>query len=199
MGVMRNKEAVLAFDLDEVVFPFAREYARWRAAQGLETFEAGALKTYDFAAALGDAEADSGHTSAFIADPDTLAVRALEGAAEGLRELSERGRLVAVTNRYLTQSDGTHAWLERHLPGMFEQVLFARQAPGGAGRRKAEICREIGACLLVDDSPEHLQDLAGTAGILFGQYPWQRQAKWDLHARSWGELTALAASVVDSA
>lgn len=195
---MSSKETILAFDIDEVIFPFAREYSRWRAEQGLETFKVGALHTYDFAAALGDEEADSIHTSAFIADPGTLAVRPIEGAAEGLLELFERGQLVAITNRYQTQSCGTHAWLERHLPGIFEQVLFARQHPGGACRRKAEICRDIGARLLVDDSPEHLQDLSCAAGILFGQYPWQRQASCGIHARSWGELPSLVSGIISS-
>jgi hypothetical protein len=69
---MHRGEAVVAFDLDEVVFPFAREYSRWRETQGLATFDPEPLTTYDFAATLGDAEADSGHTSAFIADPRTL-------------------------------------------------------------------------------------------------------------------------------
>lgn len=68
-----------AFDLDEVVFPFAAAYATWRRQKGLVSFDPATLVRYDFAAALGDEGGGPDATSDFLDAPETLGVR--EGVA----------------------------------------------------------------------------------------------------------------------
>jgi hypothetical protein len=43
-------------------------------------------------------------------------------------------------------------------------------------RSKAEVCQEIGAFALIDDSIGHVTGCAeiGRRGILFGNYPWNQ-------------------------
>jgi FMN phosphatase YigB (HAD superfamily) len=180
----------VAFDLDEVVFPFALEYARWRSRNGLPTFDPATLTHYDFTAALGDIAGGETHTTEFLEDLATLDVAPLEGAARTLIAMGDIGRLVAVTNRYETQAPGTLRWLDHRLSGVFDDVIFARPAPKTTGRSKYQICLELDAAVLVDDSPEHLAQLAGVAGVLFGQYPWQgADADRYLRARTWADVS----------
>ena len=180
---------VLAFDMDEVIFPFAKSYALWRKREGMESFQERDLTSYDFAKVLRDDNADGEHTSAFIADPLTLGVGPVRGSRGGLVELVRKHDIVVVTNRYETQSVGTLAWMDRWFPGVAARVIFARPRRGVEGKSKGLICSEIGAELLIDDSPEHIAGLSETPGLLFGDYPWQHSFDEALpRVRNWAEL-----------
>jgi FMN phosphatase YigB (HAD superfamily) len=131
----------IAFDMDEVIFPFALAYAAWRRTNGLIPFEVANMLRYDFASVLDDAEADGDHTSAFIDDDATLDVLPIDGASAGLAALRRDHRLVIVTNRYATQSPGTLRWLERWMDGIFADIIFPRPRPWGTWRRtKDTVC-----------------------------------------------------------
>lgn len=183
----------IALDADEVLFPFAATYAAWRARRGLKSFDVAALTAYDFSAAVGSPRADDEDTTAFLADPATLAVPPLEGASAAVARLAAAGRVVVVTNRYeLGQSGPTSEWLARWLPEV-DDVVFARPRAGVPGTAKSEICQALGAAWLVDDTPSHLHGLGPVRGLLFGRYPWQYDAVGLVRAEGWAEALAVLA------
>jgi 5'(3')-deoxyribonucleotidase len=91
-----------------------------------------------------------------------------------LNELSERHSLHLVTARKPEELELTQTILNRDLPGIFTSFDFV----GWTGS-KGEVCKRIGADVLIDDSVRNLVDAAEKGMpleglILFGNYPWNQ-------------------------
>eukprot|EP00201_Polytomella_parva_P017489 CAMPEP_0175071640 /NCGR_PEP_ID=MMETSP0052_2-20121109/19356_1 /TAXON_ID=51329 ORGANISM="Polytomella parva, Strain SAG 63-3" /NCGR_SAMPLE_ID=MMETSP0052_2 /ASSEMBLY_ACC=CAM_ASM_000194 /LENGTH=116 /DNA_ID=CAMNT_0016338835 /DNA_START=566 /DNA_END=916 /DNA_ORIENTATION=+ len=90
-------------------------------------------------------------------------------------------------------------WLDRHFPNMFEVVYFGNHfALEGISRKKSDICKAIGAQILIDDNPSYAIECA-SAGInvlLYdweGNYPWSKLPKGKEHelievVKNWDEV-----------
>ncbi|CAA6659277.1 unnamed protein product [Spirodela intermedia] len=77
--------------------------------------------------------------------------------------------------------DHTLEWLEEHYPGLFQEIHFGNHfaLDGGHSRPKSEICRGMGARLLIDDNPRYALECAeaGISVLLFdygNSYPWSK-------------------------
>lgn len=96
----------------------------------------------------------------------------VEDEVDVLERLSEYHALHLVTARKPEEYDLTQAMIDRDLPDVFESLDFV----GWTGS-KGEVCKRIGADILVDDSIRHLHDalkwgLPKGHALLFGDYPW---------------------------
>lgn len=89
-----------------------------------------------------------------------------------------------MTSRQLAIQDETKAWLDRNFPtNAFEQILFGNHW-GVDGRKtsKTDLCKQAGACALIDDSLAYVNEVAnaGLFSLLFdldGSYPWNKTDK----------------------
>ncbi|RRT42807.1 hypothetical protein B296_00023507 [Ensete ventricosum] len=74
--------------------------------------------------------------------------------------------------------DHTLEWIEKHYPGLFKEIHFGNHfALDGVSRPKSEICRSLGAHVLIDDNPKYALECAevGIRVLLFdyhNSYPW---------------------------
>lgn len=89
-----------------------------------------------------------------------------------LRELAKHHELHLVTARKEHEREFTQELLDRELPGVFTSMEFV-----GWYGSKGEVCRRIGADVLIDDNARHLHDALATGlpaggALLFGDYPW---------------------------
>jgi len=106
----------------------------------------------------------------------------LDDAPEVLRRLSKRYNLVILTSRRIVLKEVTEAWLEKHFPGVFSEVLFAGIWDGDEHvlaklhKSKADMCKQIGADYLIDDQLKHClgAEKAGVTCLLFGEYGWNK-------------------------
>lgn len=124
-------------------------------------------------------------------EADQSALPAIDRAHAVLRHLSSRFDFVAVTARNSNQEPESKKWLEQNYPGLFDAVIFANGSKGLALKNKGEICKEIGANWLVDDSPGYCKDALeqGINAVLFGVYGWHIAIPAGLkHCRTWKEL-----------
>lgn len=92
--------------------------------------------------------------------------------SEILNRLAEYHELHLITARRPDEYELTEAMINRDLPDVFESLEFV----GWTGS-KGEVCKRIGADILIDDSIRHLHDaltwgLPKGHAILFGDYPW---------------------------
>jgi uncharacterized HAD superfamily protein len=99
-------------------------------------------------------------------------------AQNAVRALAERYDLHVVTSRRYNIETVTRQWLHQHFPNCFKGVHFGNHfsVTGQRSIPKSELCRTIGAQLLVDDNLDYAIDCSnnGTPVILFGDYPWNR-------------------------
>lgn len=116
----------------------------------------------------------------------------IKGSVEAIKQLYPRFRIAVVTARQDSLRADTSAFLERHFAGLIDALfmcnhyLTPEEASSGdlKARRKSEVCHELGAVALVDDSLSTARDCAarGVRVFLFdldGTYPWNQCAAND--------------------
>jgi 5'(3')-deoxyribonucleotidase len=117
---------------------------------------------------------------AYLLTEEYIQLAPMENAAAVLRKLAEQYTLYIVTGRPDETEQATLQWIEKYLPGIFEQVIFTNffklNDSKGALRTKADVCKELGAQWLVDDHLYHIHNVAdqGITGLLFGDLPWEQ-------------------------
>lgn len=192
---------VVALDMDEVLYPFAAGYAAWLRAQGLPTYEPWACEPVDAAVLAGvPFEVALTQQAEFAASDFGLSMEPVPGAAEALRELGRVADVHIVTARTRPAfQDATHDWLDTHLPNLVQDVHFLHEAFTVGGPTKAEVCRAIGARVMVDDTASHLRLVAsaGIVPVLFGSSPWSAPFRHVLSwAPDWPTATRLVRAVL---
>lgn len=107
----------------------------------------------------------------------------LEGALSVFRSFSRKFRFVCVTSRQHAIEQQTRQWLDRHFADVFESVHFGNHyGVEGTKRSKSEICKELGAVVLIDDSAKYAKEAAPHVPhiILFGDYAWNKMTDEEL-------------------
>ncbi|XP_022730809.1 uncharacterized protein LOC111285564 isoform X1 [Durio zibethinus] len=105
-------------------------------------------------------------------------IHPIPGAQRVLHKLSGFCNLSVVTSRQHVIKDHTIEWLEKHYPGLFQDIHFGNHfALDGKSKPKSEICRLLGAKILIDDNPRYAAECAqvGIRVLLFdyeNSYPW---------------------------
>ena len=127
----------------------------------------------------------------------------IAGAHEHLTELKEHFELHVVTARPHNIRDQTIDWINKHYDGLFSEFHFGNlYGASGVKKKKSQICSEIGAVGLVDDSAGYAMDCAtnGIPVILFGEYAWNNTVEEDhelvSRAKCWKEVKHLALSML---
>eukprot|EP00903_Cladosiphon_okamuranus_P006052 g5967.t1 len=103
----------------------------------------------------------------------------VEGASAVLTKHAANFELHIVTSRQDVLQEHTREWVELHYPGLFETLQFGNHFGGGAQRTKAELCRLVGAALIIDDNGRYASECAaeGIQAYLFGDYAWNRSSE----------------------
>eukprot|EP00775_Hariotina_reticulata_P008207 gene8207-8398_t len=113
----------------------------------------------------------------------------IPGAFESLCRLATNCDLVVVTSRQHVIQDLTLEWLDRHYEGLFGEVYFGNHfALQGTSRKKSDICKTIGAQVLIDDNVGYAMECAnaGINVLLYdweGSYPWSKLPEGFSHPR----------------
>lgn len=113
----------------------------------------------------------------FFASSYFTNIKPIPHAFETLQMLKQEYDLHIVTSRQFAIQDTTLEWIEQHYPGLFSAVHFGNHySKEGKVRSKPEMCRDIGAVLLIDDSLQYAMHCykADIPVILFGDYAWNQ-------------------------
>ncbi|KAG6837870.1 hypothetical protein H0H93_013023 [Arthromyces matolae] len=122
--------------------------------------------------------------------------KVVPGALEGVKKLKSMGfRLIIVTARAEDKADESWDWVSRHFPGIFENIICTGQFKDAhkTGHEvvtklsKAQVCADLKAVLLIDDSSENALQCATykepTRVLLFGDYEWNQRLSGPEDAR----------------
>jgi len=82
----------------------------------------------------------------------------LPGAREFLSWLKPEHQVFIVTYRGAPARDVTLEWLDRHVPGLYDEVHLT-------GGGKVDVCRELAVELIVDDSCHQIPAVTAALGI----------------------------------
>lgn len=116
-----------------------------------------------------------------------------KGAIAGINKLIKFGFSPHfVTARPRTIEQETKLWLKKHFKNLEAPLYFTHQAPGKMELKKSEICKQIGADILIDDHIENALDCAanGIKVYLFDA-PWNQTKSLPgnvFRVKSWKEI-----------
>ncbi|KAG5636857.1 hypothetical protein H0H81_006609 [Sphagnurus paluster] len=165
---------IIAVDLDDVLSQtneiVAQYYYYWKNplwGTAKETFE----KIKDF------------YATDFINNTNVV-----PGARQGVQTLRDMGfRLIIVTARREDNADESWQWVNKHFPGIFDSIICTGQFKDAhkighevvTKLNKAQVCADLGARLLIDDSAENALQCSTfkqpTPVLLFGDYEWNKR------------------------
>jgi len=175
----RNSKPVLAVDLDECVGFFVKAIVKWHNRIYGTDHTIGMFSTFRFCDVWGgtDQEVIRKIRKFFVTD-DFYNLEPVPGALEALTELKDHFEIYIVTARQNCLEAVTRTWLLRHYPGIFHGVRFGNHySASGVKKAKSQICEEIGACVLIDDSPKHVEDCARVLPLTV-LFNWNNQHNW---------------------
>jgi len=115
----------------------------------------------------------------------------LAGAQFAVRELRKNYRIVLITARDPLLEKATRRWIDEHLGNDIQLFLSSNPLVRSTHKSKGQLCRELGASLLIDDNVENCKSAldAGVKAILFGRYAWQKDPPLQaVNIRSWPEV-----------
>jgi len=166
---------VIAVDADEVSFPFLAEFTKYHNQQFGTSHHPDEFDSYYFHEVMGLTRQQVKQRIFAFHDVDDSKVTPIEGSQAALNQIAQHYDIVTVTARHPRFKEQTRRWLV-DIHGMPFRDVYAvgHEDTAEHPRSKAEVCQEIGAVALIDDSPKHLMRCSevGMKGILFGDYPW---------------------------
>ncbi|CAN4084898.1 unnamed protein product [Withania somnifera] len=116
-------------------------------------------------------------------------IRPIPAARQTLQKLSRFCNLSIVTSRQNAIKDHTIEWIERHYPGLFQDIHFGNHfALNGKSIAKSDICRSFGANVLIDDNPTHAIECAEVGIKSLNGHPMVKKV------HNWGEVEHQLAS-----
>lgn len=126
----------------------------------------------------------------YLTRPSVLEQPPVPGARASLARLKKRFHLTIVTGRLAKIDHIMDQWLGRHMPGCIDDIYHTGETP------KSVVCYQIGARMLIDDSPSYIADChaAGIDVLVFGDYPWNqadRLPQGAKRAKDWAEVEAV--------
>ncbi|KAL4419874.1 hypothetical protein ABPG75_006972 [Micractinium tetrahymenae] len=170
----------VAVDVDEVLGRFLHSLNKFCLEEYGMQYDVSDYHVYDFAKIWRCAQDESNHKvhEFFKSHHFAAGIETIPGAYDSLLRLRAACDLMVVTSRQHCIQEPTLEWLEEHFPEVFTEVHFGNHfALEGQSRKKSEICKAIGAEVLIDDNPAYAQECAA-AGIHVLLYDWQHAYPW---------------------
>ncbi|KAK8974943.1 hypothetical protein V6N11_066484 [Hibiscus sabdariffa] len=203
------EKIVVAVDVDEVLGNFVSALNKFIADRYSSNHSVSEYHVYEFFRIWNCSpdEADIRVHEFFKTPYFEKGIHPLPGSQMALHRLSRFCSLSVVTSRQNVIKDHTIDWLEKHYPGLFQEIHFGNHfALDGMSRPKSEICRSLGAKILIDDNPRYALECAqiGIRVLLFdyeNSYPWCKTQSVEEHplvtkVRNWEEVERQIASWV---
>lgn len=200
-GHFKSEKIVVAVDVDEVLGNFVSALNVFIAERYSSYHTVSEYHVYEFFRVwkCSRAEAEIRVHEFFRTKYFTSGINPIPGSHTVLCNLSTFCNLSIVTSRQNVIKNHTCEWIEKHYPGLFKEIHFGNHfALDGSSRPKSEICRSLGAEVLIDDNPRYALECAeaGIRVLLFdyhNSYPWCKDASVESHGlvtkvRNWEEV-----------
>lgn len=112
----------------------------------------------------------------FVGSPEFGGLEPIKDSVETINHLTNRYTLAVVTARQDFMQEITKETLRRYFGKSFESIHFTPYAGNGKHASKLEVCQELGANFIIDDTLLTVTSCAkaGLEAILFGEYHWNK-------------------------
>ncbi|XP_016476559.1 uncharacterized protein LOC107798113 [Nicotiana tabacum] len=184
-----HDKIVVAVDVDEVLGNFVSALNEFIADRYSSYYSVSEYHVYEFFKIwkCSRDEADIRVHEFFKTSYFKTGIHPIPGARQALQKMSRFCNLSIVTSRQNAIKAHTIEWIERHYPGLFQDMHFGNHfALNGQSIAKSDICRSLGANVLIDDNPRYAIECAeaGIKVLLFdyeNSYPWSKSESLNGH------------------
>jgi len=185
----------IAIDIDDVLADFHTALLNWHNDNYGTSLRTEDIKTYFFNQVWGGTieetikKVNNFHNSVY-----SQKIIPIIYSVSSIDILSKENELFVVTSRASFLEKETKIWLDKFFQNKFSGIFHSSNhytQVENSGKNKLEICRELNASVLIDDSLDYIKQCASTniKGILFGDYPWNRYDGSDkIVAKNWNEV-----------
>ncbi len=169
---------IIGIDFDDVVADSYSTYLTFYNRKHKTSFTKAQLVTGDFARILNiDPDEWLQKVHHFIEHDFLEMVRPMDYVQKTLARLSQRNQLHTVTSRSQRFADVTMRWKALHgISDYFVDAHFCGNEAGNANHReKNDVCKDIGATILLDDHPRNaFRCAADNIQVFVFDQPWNR-------------------------
>ncbi|KAF0973890.1 hypothetical protein FDP41_007277 [Naegleria fowleri] len=198
-----SNKPIIAVDIDEVLTPFVplliEFYNKHHLLEGQQPLDMKMFHSYHFRDVWdGSEERSKQIVDEFLQSELFLGQPILdETAFDVLQSLSTKYKLVIVTSRQHKLKEQTQMFLQKYFPNTFAEILMGNHygETGQTQMTKPEMCRQLNAVLLIDDSLKYCQQCVDEKipAILFGNYAWNVNSQpldshWIIRVDGWSQV-----------
>ncbi len=171
----------IGIDLDDTLVDFNSALREWHNEECRTSLRRDDFKSYSLNETLGETEEEINQKmNDFYNSGYFENIQPIPGAIAAIEKLSKREELFLITSRPDFLNEKTIESLNRFFPGKFLDIIHSinhYSKRKNSGKSKVEICRDLGASRLIDDSLDYIMQCLETGevrGLLFGNYPWNQ-------------------------
>jgi uncharacterized HAD superfamily protein len=182
----------IGIDIDEVVVEFVRGYIKILARKGIaaeyeKTHSYNFWESYPITRDEAIKFADELFESEYF---DTLEL--VSGAKEAINKLEKNNELFFITSRPNYIKIKTQKFIEEHFPNSNISLIFSGDFHKSNGKTKAEICKDLGIKILIEDNKKYALECAnnGIKTFLINK-PWNKNPGFHenlIKVNSWPEI-----------
>ena len=193
----KTSKKVIAVDIDEVLADFINYFVEYHNL----TYKTQMTKDKVFSFSLHEVfevstEVIMERMIKFSEEGHNAKIALVPGAKEGIDALAKKGyELHLVTSRPGAIKEVTEKWIEEHFPGKFTDLHHAFNPnihAKGSKKKKWEICKEIGAGVLIEDFlPNAMGCSENGITVYLMDTPWNQQDDLPsniIRVKSWMEI-----------
>lgn len=177
------EKSKLVLDCDDIVFPFVDQFILYLNNERGMNLKREDFDTYNLQKVCGDKYflQTLKKLNGFYHSPYFKQAKPIEGAINFVNSLKENyDSIHIVTSRPRILKKETNNFLEFFFPGIIESTHFSKNNTcfNGSRKTKAEICRELGSKIIIEDCLEYAIQCAeeGIKAILINN-PWNPTSK----------------------
>ncbi|HEY0221124.1 MAG TPA: HAD hydrolase-like protein [Candidatus Paceibacterota bacterium] len=192
---MAKKGKNIGFDLDDVLLNFSDPFREYLNSILNKDLKRNDIKSFYYEDQYGVSGAEMKKlVNDFYIDDNHYNALPVPGAKEVLESLSKDNKLFIITAKPDYIAEKTENWVSEYFPGLFQQIHFANHYHGDESkkRKKSDICKELEIDILVDDSLENANEVAGVGiPVLLPDRPWNQLEKvhpFVTRVYSWKEI-----------
>ena len=184
---------VIAIDIDEVLFPLKENFYRY-INQRFNTSYDWRNPHYELAIELGKPYGERVEIYFDFLKTETFRdAPPIPGSVPGIEKLARLEDLYAVTSRQDVLREDTERFLKKYFPGRFSGLEMGNHhnLAGEEETTKMEMCRKIGARLLIEDQLKYAIEVSRAIHVILFSQPWNLESfkrKNIFYAQNWDSV-----------
>jgi 5'(3')-deoxyribonucleotidase len=183
---------IIAVDLDDVLANTLENFIDFHNSTYKTSLKFSDFKSYALHDIIGlSFEEEAKRLEQFDKSKFFNKIKPLEGAQTAISQLSKKNKIVVITARTKSVATKTKRWLKKYFPEI-DEVVFISQNYMGFIKTKAEVCKEFGAKVIIEDKTSFVNECANKGiKVMMLDYPWNQNVNGSsniVRVRSWDDI-----------